>query len=68
MQRDDIISMARDVGLSPTASRSNKLVMFAAIVAAFEREKCAKVCEEFYSIEGIAQECAAAILARKDNQ
>jgi hypothetical protein len=34
-----------------------------AIVAA-EREACAKVCEEFYSIEGIAQRCAAAIRAR----
>ena len=26
-----------------------------------ERERCAKVCEEFYSVEGIAQKCAAAI-------
>ena len=29
-----------------------------------EREACALVCEEFYSIEGIAQKCAAAIRAR----
>ena len=29
-----------------------------------EREACVKVCEEFYSIEGIAQNCAAAIRAR----
>ena len=29
-----------------------------------EREACVKVCEEFYSIEGIAQGCAAAIRAR----
>ena len=26
-----------------------------------ERERCAKVCEEFYSVENIAQKCAAAI-------
>ena len=26
-----------------------------------ERERCAKVCEEFYSVEKIAQKCAAAI-------
>jgi hypothetical protein len=34
--------------------------------AAAEREACAKVCEEFYSIEGIAQRCAAAIRARSN--
>ena len=28
---------------------------------AAERERCAKVCEEFYSVENIAQKCAAAI-------
>jgi hypothetical protein len=26
-----------------------------------ERERCAKVCEEFYSVEGVAQKCAEAI-------
>jgi uncharacterized coiled-coil protein SlyX len=26
-----------------------------------ERERCAKVCEEFYSVENIAQKCAEAI-------
>ena len=26
-----------------------------------ERERCAKVCDEFYSVENIAQKCAAAI-------
>lgn len=29
-----------------------------------EREACAKVCEEFYTIEGVAQKCAAAIRAK----
>ena len=28
---------------------------------AAERERCARVCEEFYSIEEVAQKCAAAI-------
>ena len=28
---------------------------------AAERERCALVCEEFYSVENIAQKCAAAI-------
>ena len=26
-----------------------------------ERERCARVCEELYSVENIAQKCAAAI-------
>ena len=26
-----------------------------------ERERCARVCEEFYSVEGVAQKCAEAI-------
>ena len=28
---------------------------------AAERERCARVCDEFYSVENIAQRCAAAI-------
>jgi len=28
---------------------------------AAERERCALVCEEFYSVEGVAQKCAEAI-------
>lgn len=42
------------------------LTPFAALVRADEKEQCAKACEEFYSIEGIAQECAAAIRARSN--
>ena len=32
-----------------------------------EREACARECWEFYSIEGIAQKCNAAIRARSNN-
>jgi hypothetical protein len=35
-------------------------VKLAEAVAA-ERERCALVCEEFYSVEGVAQKCAEAI-------
>ncbi len=35
----------------------------AAAAVARERERCAKVCDEHASIEGIAQKCAAAIRA-----
>lgn len=31
-----------------------------------ENEDCAKACWEFYSIEGIAQKCNAAIRARRE--
>ena len=33
-----------------------------------EREACARECWEFYSIEGIAQKCNAAIRARGDSE
>ena len=52
-------SVFRDANIA--ASRT---ILDAAVLA--EREACAKVCEEFYSIEGIAQDCAAAIRARGD--
>ncbi len=69
MNRDDIIKMAREAGamfdhmtwverdLAPVFER------FAALVAAHEREACARVClEEAPSLDG--QLCAAAIRAR----
>ena len=55
MNREDIIRMAREcfadldgslVLLTPELSRSPELSRFAALVAAAEREECAKVCEE----------------------
>jgi hypothetical protein len=54
MTRDDIIRMARETGLVRTGDKwveparwgVTELVHFAALVAAAEREACAKVCEE----------------------
>ena len=83
MTRNDIIRMAReaggtemepyDYGARPDRfiMRHEVLVRFAALVAAAEREACAKVCEkraitgECY-VEGSAEAdgCAAAIRAR----
>ena len=37
---------------------------FAELVAAAEREACAKVCDDEATIEGVAQRCAQAIRAR----
>ena len=48
MTQDEIIRMARDAGLWPgvTDVFPKELERFAALVAAHEREACAKVCEE----------------------
>jgi len=39
---------------------------FGAMVAAAEREACAKVCDDEATIEGVAQRCADAIRARSN--
>ena len=76
MNRDDIIRMAREARLLPEwvdlcRKDEDALVRFAALVAAAEREACAKVCEEsvesdWHNQDNIdtAYECAAAIRAR----
>ena len=52
MNRDDIIRMAREAGLRnhiaffSDSEVAVALARFAALVAAAEREACAKVCEE----------------------
>ena len=68
MTRDDIIRMAREaqsVYATETwtfALSANQLERFAALVAAAEREACAKVCEE--PGWNAANWCAKAIRAR----
>ena len=67
MTRDDIIRMAKEAGygLSLSDMHAPALERFAALVAAAEREACAKVCtEEAPSLDG--QLCADAIRARGD--
>ena len=69
MTREDIIRMAREAGLDPMLNAEDTfvnaaMIRFAALVAAAEREECAKVCDAEATIEGIAQRCAAAIRAR----
>jgi len=68
--RDDIIRMAREA-LWPRQQILNDLPeisRFAALVAAAEREACAKLCDDLsdqHSWEGCyADECAEAIRAR----
>ena len=70
MNRDDIIRMARaaevpvrghydEQGLTP-----QELERFAALVAAAEREACAKVCDKHWDDNG--QHCANAIRSRNE--
>jgi len=48
MTLDDIIQMARDAGIMPTVLNHwpFELQRFAKLVAEYEREECAKVCEQ----------------------
>ncbi len=75
MTRDDIIRMAREAGLIKDwmvlrNEDSNALARFAALVAAAEREACAKVCDAQVRELGRCREalvagiCAAVIRAR----
>ncbi len=72
MNREEIIRMAREAGLRLDKHNGgfvdqSELLRFAALVAAAEREACAKVCEAID--EGIRDHedvaaCAAAIRAK----
>jgi hypothetical protein len=84
MTRDDIIRVAREAGLAPICSACDEsdvsyayedwdeeLEKFAALVAAAEREACAKVCEKiaadnYGELSGrtIPEACARVIRAR----
>lgn len=68
MNREDVIRMARDAGLTGLVEADviGNFERFAALVAAAEREACAKLCDEEATIEGVAQRCADAIRARSN--
>jgi hypothetical protein len=70
MNREDIIKLAREAGFAYSWSEAagEALERFAALVAAVERNACAKVCEdidtEYEGEDVLATWCAAAIRAR----
>lgn len=74
MTQDEIIRFAIQCRLVTTGNRDglymDALTEFAQLVAAKEREACAKVCDELsdkHTWEGCyADECAQAIRARKE--
>lgn len=79
MTQDEIIRMAREAannepiyGRKEFTFSRNELERFAALVAAHEREACAKVCdkyaEESSNPMNFAENCAAAIRARGNNK
>lgn len=63
MTKEDIIRMAREVGIGPVYGHES-IERFAALVAAAEREACAQLCDRFANRMMSAEECAAAIRAR----
>ena len=67
MTRDDIIRMAQEANLWITSDeRRAAVVRFAALVAAAEREACAKVCEQA-GIEGYGTLAAAVMIRARGN-
>ena len=70
MNRDEIIRMAREAGLAygPDEKPLGSVTRFASLVAAAEREACAKVCEdidtEYEGKDVLATWCATAIRER----
>jgi hypothetical protein len=66
--KEDIIKWAREAGIDEFGSLDERLIFFAALVRADEREACAKVCDARCIADGwegfYADECAAAIRER----
>jgi hypothetical protein len=71
VDRDDIIRMAREAGISKPWDQEpvkwETLERFANLVAAAEREACAEVCELMYDYGWLdAKRCAREIRARRE--
>jgi hypothetical protein len=68
---EDIIKWAREAGIDEFGSLDERLIFFAALVRADEREACAKVCDARCIADGwegfYADECAAAIRERSQS-
>lgn len=80
MNRDDVLRMAMDAGISPPKEvhefwicEPSDIERFAALVTAHEREACANVCEETtaawtqHLYNSGCMDCAAAIRARGES-
>ncbi len=68
MNNDDFVKIARQFGMN-SISGDEHIIAFARLIAAAEREACAKACESINLEEGFYQcgqaiECADAIRSR----
>ena len=70
MIREDIIRMAREAGIKGEISLGQfvRLCRFSKLVAAHEREACAKVCETEGSVDDLPEHYADAIRKRGEVQ
>lgn len=73
MEREQIIRMALEAGLFVHKEVRPEIERFAALVAAAEREACAKVCDARYMGDNNredmeAKRCAASIRARGETK
>ena len=67
MDRDDIIRMARQSEFGDFVNMvTNPLIRFAALVAAHEREECAKVCDDWPNGRDDVYSIGVAIRAREE--
>ena len=68
--REQLVALALEAGFEGLIEKAwgiEQLERFAALVAAHEREACAKVCEQDeFQIYETAERCAAAIRARSE--
>jgi len=63
MTREDIIWLAREAGLDGYGTPLPSIERFAALVAAAEREACAKVCEDLAARDKLSNYYAVAARA-----
>ena len=73
MNKEEVIAFAREARLAepthpfnPWGASDDALERFANLVAAAEREACAKLCDGWTQADG--DQCAEAIRARGDNE
>ena len=71
MTRDEVIQLAHEAKLGTTSPVLPYIERFAVLVAAAEREACARVCEERHANGNFKhdtrEDCAAAIRARGES-
>ena len=72
MTQNEIIELARETGMETNEGFSESVFYFAKLVAAKEREACAKICDDELKEWGIFDsdvgDCAIAIRARGEKK